>query len=325
MRSPVLPRFVIAAASVFLPLAGAFPAVAQPSAQDSAAAQALYDDAQKLMTAGNFAAACPKLEESQRLDPTASTEFHLADCYEKSGRTASAWAAFLEVAAASKRAGRTDREQIARDRAAALEPKLSHLTIVVPDAAKVAGLAVKRDGELVREGQWGTPVPVDPGKHSLEASAPGKQTWSTSVDVPAGGKAASVDVQPLAEGASAPPPQPGAEAPPSSWPTQKTIALVVGAVGVVGVGVGSYFGVTALSKNSDSSSHCNGNSCDATGVGLRSDAVSDGNISTVAIGVGAAAVVGAAVLWFTAPKGTGVEVAPAVGERSQGIVLSGKF
>src|SRR6516164_3682204 len=76
------------------------PAVAhaQASPQDQAVAQSLYDEAKTLMNAKNFVQACPKLEESQRLDPSPATEFHLADCYEQVGRTASAWAAFLEVA-----------------------------------------------------------------------------------------------------------------------------------------------------------------------------------------------------------------------------------
>ena len=88
------------------------------------------------MSAGKYDDACPKLEESQRLAPAIGTKFNLADCYEHTGRLASAWAAFLSVAASAKNANQGAREKAARDRAAALEPKLSRLAVVVPDASQ---------------------------------------------------------------------------------------------------------------------------------------------------------------------------------------------
>src|SRR6185312_13224264 len=107
------------------------------AAEDEAAARALFFEARRLVAAGNYAAACPKFEDSYRLDPGIGTSFNLADCYEHSGRTASAWARFLDVAAATKAAGQLDRERVARARAAALEPKLARMTLKVE--AKVPG------------------------------------------------------------------------------------------------------------------------------------------------------------------------------------------
>lgn len=297
-------------------------------------AQSLYDDARKLVAGGDYAAACPKLEESQRLDPTAVTLFNLADCYEHIGRTASAWAGFLEVAAASKRASRSDRAQVARARADALEPKLARLTIDVSAAARGAGITLKRDGAVVLEGQWGSAVPVDPGKHKLEATAPSKRTWTTEVDVPPE-KAIATEVPALADAPSAselptsssapsPPGTPSSETPSAPaqdshpWATSRTIALVAGGLGVVGVGVGSYFGVTALSKNADAKSSCQGNRCWQPGYDLRNEAVSDGNISTICFGIGAAAIAAGVVLWVTAPTGAPVALAPAIGARDAG-------
>src|SRR4051794_26464548 len=82
-----------------------------PSAQDQAAAEGLFNDAKKLVADGKFADACPKFEESQRLDPAPGTQFNLAECYEHIGRTASAWALFLGVAQLAKSAGMQDREK----------------------------------------------------------------------------------------------------------------------------------------------------------------------------------------------------------------------
>ena len=65
----------------------ATPAAAQSS--DSAAARALFTEGRTLMEAERFDEACPKLEESLRLDQGIGTQFNLAHCWEKQGRTAS--------------------------------------------------------------------------------------------------------------------------------------------------------------------------------------------------------------------------------------------
>ncbi|MDB4996135.1 MAG: putative rane protein, partial [Myxococcaceae bacterium] len=112
-------------------LAGATLLASNAYAGDPAAAQQLFSDAKKLIAENKWADACPKLEESQRLDPGMGTQFNLANCYEHVGKTASAWAAFIEVAGQAKAAGQAPREKAARDRANVLEPKLSKLTVTV--------------------------------------------------------------------------------------------------------------------------------------------------------------------------------------------------
>src|SRR4051794_35386626 len=87
---------------------------AHAEARDPVAAQALFDDARRLMAAGQTAEACPKFAESQRLDPGIGTAFNLADCYEKSGHVASAWALFLEVVSQARASGESDREAAAK-------------------------------------------------------------------------------------------------------------------------------------------------------------------------------------------------------------------
>ena len=105
----------------------------QASAQsDSAAARALFAEGRQLMSAEKYTEACPKLEESLRLDPGMGTQFNLAHCWEKLGRSASAWAMFLDVAAAARAGNQPQREAAAKERAAALEPKLTRLRVVVP-------------------------------------------------------------------------------------------------------------------------------------------------------------------------------------------------
>lgn len=320
------------------------PAHAQASAQDSAVAQSLYDQGRKLAAQSNYAEACPKLEESQRLDPTAVTEFWLADCYEHVGRTASAWSSFLDLAAAARRSGGTraeEREKVAKERANAIAPKLTQLAISVADAVKVPGLVIKRDGEAVHSGQWGSPVPVDPGNHTVEASAPGKQTWTKTADVEGVGQTVTIQVDPLSDApaqASATAAPGGAQSPvdlpPNTEPAHssplKTAGLVVGAVGVVGLGVGTVFGVLAISKNSSANDgHCGTafggtNNCDGTGLSLRSDAVNFGNVSTASFIAGGVLAAGGVGLWFFSPS-TSVEAGPTVGNRGARLTVRGTF
>src|ERR1700677_4816556 len=115
-------------------------------ASNQAAAQALFEQARQLMADGKFAEACPKLVESERLDPGAGTLQNLWHCYEKNGQTASAWVTFKDAAAAADVKHRADWSSRARERAQALEPTLSRLTIEVPPDARISGLQVRRDG-----------------------------------------------------------------------------------------------------------------------------------------------------------------------------------
>src|ERR1700677_967970 len=138
-------------------------------ASSQAAAQALFEQARQLMADGKFAEACPKLVESERLDPGAGTLLNLGHCYEKNGQTASAWVTFKDAAAAAELKHRADWSKRARERATALEAVISKLTIDVPPEARVAGLQVRRDGVEVGSAVWGTPIPTDPGDHAIEA------------------------------------------------------------------------------------------------------------------------------------------------------------
>ena len=108
-------------------------AASSPARADNVpAAQALFDQAKKAMAAHNYAEACPKLEESLRMQEAVGTLLNLADCYEQNMQLASAWAKFHEVAARAHRAGRADVEQMANDRVRQIQERLSFLTIVIP-------------------------------------------------------------------------------------------------------------------------------------------------------------------------------------------------
>lgn len=137
------------------------------------------------MEKGEYEEACPKLEESMRLDPALGTQLNLADCYEKAGKVASAWAGFNDAASMAKSSRQADREKLARARAKALEPRLPKL-LIDADAASEPALEIVRDGVAIGSASWGTPIAVDPGTHDVVASAPGKMSWRTVIDAKEG-------------------------------------------------------------------------------------------------------------------------------------------
>src|SRR5690349_13986528 len=103
--------YVRAAVTAFGLVTSICGAARSASSEDQAAAQALFDDAKELVKSGKAAEACPKFEESQRLDPGLGTQLNLADCYERIGRTASAWTIYVEVAPAARREGQDARAE----------------------------------------------------------------------------------------------------------------------------------------------------------------------------------------------------------------------
>ncbi|HMJ56121.1 MAG TPA: hypothetical protein VK540_28840 [Polyangiaceae bacterium] len=165
------------------------PNTALGQTSDSAAAQILFNEGRKLVSERRFEQACPKFEESLRLDSGIGTRLNLADCWEHTGRTASAWSLFLEVAMSARSAGQKDREKLARKRAQELEPRLSRLLIRVktPDNE----VEVLRNGSVVGRPQWDLPVPVDPGTYVIEARAAHKQLWKTTIEI---GPSAAVSI-----------------------------------------------------------------------------------------------------------------------------------
>lgn len=271
---------------------------AETSAADQAAAETLFNDALKLMDAGQSERACPKLLESQRLDPGIGTLLNLGICYESTGKTASSYGAFGEAAVMARNAGDKARLADAERRAKVMEVKLSRLVIRMVANPKPAGLVVRRDGREVPEGLFEAAIPLDPGEHAIEASAPGKKAWTATVRVPKAPGSMTVDIPALADA----PIELGENG--SWWSTRRKIGVGVAGAGLAGLVVGSVFGVMTLGKSSDSKAHCSPGleRCDSIGMGLQSDARTTARVSDVAFAVGGAALVGGVVLFATAPS-----------------------
>lgn len=186
------------------------PAPAQPWSGDpkrTAAAQTLFEQARDEMEHHDYDTACPKLEEVVRLEPSGvGAKLKLAECYELSGRLASAYALYVIAETSARDAKQDDREAWARARVEALRPRLSTIRIDVHDAvASLPGLKVERDGQEVRGGQWGTAIFVDGGRTVVVASADGFTSIRREVEVKAEGDAVVIPIERLDRTPSPPP------------------------------------------------------------------------------------------------------------------------
>lgn len=166
-----------------LSLTHAGEADAQTTAE-KASAELLFDEALSLMRNGSFAEACPKLESSQRIDPAVGTLLYLSECYERQGRTASAWVTFREAAALARSEGQLDRANVAERRADELQKELALVVLeITPEARQIPGLEV-RCGSVSVDVSLGTiSVPVDPGQVAVEASAPEHAPFTQNLEV----------------------------------------------------------------------------------------------------------------------------------------------
>jgi hypothetical protein len=266
-------------------------------------ADVLFEEGRALLEAKDYAAACPKLAESHRLQPGGGSALALAICREGEGKTASAFAAYQDALFYAKRDKRKDREDHATAKLIELEPLLPKLRVVVSDAAKAQGVRVTIDRDPLRPALEGASAYVDPGEHQVEASAPGFGPRVVTL-VASPGKSVDVVIEPLVAAPAAPAAEPKLprpeRAPERDGGGTRTAGLVVGAVGVVGVAVGTYFGLRALSLGSDVDRRCPTSPCgDLAAVDDNDRAHRYARISDwTLLGGGALVVTGAAMYLF---------------------------
>lgn len=308
-------------------------------------AEGLFREGRELMDKGDYPAACAKLAESQRLDPSPGTLLNLASCQEKQGKIASAWATYLAAARLARTQNRTNIADEAKQRASELEAKVSYLKIVL--AERVPGIQVKIDDVTLESAALDSKIPVDPGERTVSIGAPGHKTASMKVTIGADHDSQTLNVPKLEKGeGEGPPPgqpeqpeQPGVvPAPVPDKPVESgppVLGYVVGGVGVVALGVGTAFALMAKSAYDDAESACPSKTgCSSAAIDQRDKAETRANIANVGIGLGIVGVGVGAVLILThkpakqekAPVATGfrsLRVSPFASSSSAGLSLSG--
>ncbi len=291
-------------------------------------AQMLFDEGRRLMASGKVSAGCEKFGESYRVDKTLGTLLNLAVCHEKDGRLATARAEFEELEATATHDQQATRAQFARDRLAAIEPKVNKLLISI--RATDASTRVTIDGSDLPSAAWGVAAPVDPGKHAIEVTASGKTTWSHEVEVTGEGRSVLVDIPALlddalpAQATAAPavvaPERVHAE-PARGGPSVLSLGLVGG--GLVALGVGGIFGAKAAAAQAEARGRCERGGCDEQATRLLDEKSTSALVATIGVTAGVVAL-GAGVYFLV--RGGRAQPVPPVGRApGLGIGISGSY
>jgi hypothetical protein len=200
----------------------------------------------------------------------------------------------------------------------------------VPDAvAKTPGLEVKRDGMTIGSAAWGTPVPVDPGDHSVEVAATGKKPWSKTISIRVAASRENLSVPPL-ENAAVVEVAARPDASGHGLSALQQTGLVAGGLGIIALGVGTYFGIDAIRKNARSNGEgCTGDMCEGAGYQTRLEARTSGTVSTLAFVGGGVFVVGGAIMYFAggdaSPNRGAIRAVPSASRSEIGLLVRGSF
>lgn len=173
------------------------------------------------------------------------------------------------------------------------------------------------DGAIYADHLDGSAIVRDPGEHEFRFEATGQEPVVKRFVLHAGEQNRREDIvigaAPAAPATASVPPASAApvadQGPVNDGRIQRTIGLVVGGVGVVGLVVGGIFGALSMSAHSSYEQNCGSNIgapagfCNSAGVSGESDAATKGTISTAFFIGGAVATAAGAVLFFTAPSG----------------------
>lgn len=281
----------------------------------SADANALFDQGNELMRQGKLVQACEAFEASNRAEPTAGTLIQLGKCLVRSDRLASGVSAYQD---ALRRAKDPAKRKIAADAVAALEPRLSYLTISVPDESRLEELSIARDGKPLDPADWNHALPVDGDDYVIVASAPGRQRWQTTARVAVERDRGIVRIPQLealhrpaeatpllAAVPSAPTtmiPESRVSQPPTMLSGMRKVAIGLGGTSVLGFAAAAVLGTMSQGKHADASRLCPGSGGSCARSAEANVLVRAGNRwaldANMAWGVAGAAALASGILWL---------------------------
>jgi hypothetical protein len=202
----------------------------------------------------------------------------------------------------------------------------------------LSAVRITMDGQVLADKLDGTAIPVDLGEHRFEFAAPGLAPDTRTLVVREGDKKRRERIVLVAAPVAPPAPSTSAarlgasespaERPSGDGSTQRTIGVALGGAGVVGLVVGSAFGLVSKSTYGGAlTSQCGPprfateTTCSATGVKDVNSANTQATVSTVGFIASAVLLGGGALLYFTAPRAARVTVGPTVGAGTAGVTL----
>lgn len=311
------------------------------AAADPVTAEALFREARDAARAGDYAAACPKFAESQRLGPAVGTLLNLARCEGKLGRVATAWQHLRQVI--DQLSPADDRLAYARAELAALELRLPRLTLVLDPAVPEDAVLV-RDGVSIGRAAMGSAIPIDPGEHVIELRVADRTLRTERVTLVEGehrtlvltadpaGEPMAQPVEPTPEpadatrGAFVPRPIP-AERRPSGPEPIATAGWIALAVGATGVSVGAVTGGFAIHRQGVMRDHCDATvACDPEGLDAAESGATFAAVATFSTVLGLSAIAAGGILLLASPsEELEVAVAPAAERGIWGARLRARY
>lgn len=355
MRTSRLRRSLVAFGLSLATIAAAPAAFAdEPTDADIAQARQLGAQAQEAMDNGHYAESEKLWSAAAKLYAKAPTlALGLARAAAKNGHPLLAQENYNKIIrewgnVASPPPAFAQAVESARAEVSSVTPRIASVVITIEG---VQNPHVTLDGAPVPAVALGLKRPVEPGKHTVHAEAPGHKPADLEFTV-AEGESANAPLKlektpdapagPAAAGGAAPA-QPGGDTGPSvdtsgkGGTSNRTFALVAFGVGGAGLVVGGITGVIALGKHGDLKDKCPGGTCRSDQQEAIDSYKTMGTISTIGFIVGGVGVAAGAVLWFTAPKqaaqgkaptwatikpAKGVEMTPYVGVANAGVTGS---
>ncbi len=297
-------------------------------------AEDLFRRAKALVAQNKHEDACPLLAESYRLDPGMGTLLNLALCHEQVGKTASAWGEFRAVEQQARAATppNESRAKLAREHADKLQPRLSRIRLLVPAAARAAGLLIKVDGEEKAEALWSAGITVDPGTRIVEASAPHKKTATTKVKIDDEGIVQNVALAPLDDAPTLLAPAPVAKGADlqsveeyASNRARRTTGFVLGGLGLATLATGGVFAVLAILNDNEAKkcAPCVRGTSEAASSGQATDrALVFANVANVTLPLGLIGAVAGAYLVLSAGPSTKIAILPVTTKTQAGVSMS---
>jgi hypothetical protein len=336
LRLHVQGRALEAVLALLLASSAAFAQTVPPpeTSPSLAAARELFLEATNDFDAGRAEVALAKFKKVAEVRETAQVRFNIAKSEAALGRVASALVDFELADREAPSDSKGDAlAKLAREQAALVRAQVPRLTITQPPD-EPPGLAVTLDGHPIGTPSLGEPIPVDPGDHVVEATAPGRASFRRDVHIDIA-QAEQVTIElgppstppPQRTEPLAPPPSPGVGRP--AW------GYVAVGAGVVFVGISTVFVLLENGAVSDIKSSCPDTShCSASKQGVVQDARSAATRDEVlSIGFGAGALValgiGAYLLFSpsapSAAPASGVQVMPAAPGANVGASLVARY
>ncbi len=278
------------------------------------------------LKAKRYAEARGKFSDSERLDPAPGTLLGIAFCDQQLGRTASAWAEYMQGAVGARAIGKVRWAEAAEKEANLLEPLLARVMIRVEERGQPDLPRLLLDGTLFPKSLWGTATPIDPGAHALLASASDRRPWSTQFTAePSGVVTVTIPVleptelpAPLVVAPQHGPEQaPPERSSPESWAPRRVAAVVIGGAGIAAIATSA--GLALLANSTYQGVQCDV-VCSPEKMSQQSRAFTEAGLSTVSAVAGGAALASALMLWILSPnRGHTVDLEPVLGPSAAGL------